>query len=71
MISRLEAKSLMPTSASFDGLILCCDHNDIRDTLTLAILEMDRIQLHIISWPNQKNPCTSQPILSASTLCPP
>ncbi|XP_040996065.1 uncharacterized protein LOC121242239 [Juglans microcarpa x Juglans regia] len=46
VISRLEGKSLMPTGASSDGLVLCCDHNEIRDTLSSAMLEMDRIQLH-------------------------
>ncbi|KAG2666831.1 hypothetical protein I3760_15G084000 [Carya illinoinensis] len=71
VISQLEGKSLMPTSGCSDGLILCCDHNEIRDTLSSAILEMDRIQLHVMSWPNQARLCNIQPILSAATFRPP
>lgn len=70
MISRVEGKSVMPSYASSDGLIHCCDHIEIRDTLTSAIDQMDRIQLHIMTWPNQTRTCNTQPI-GASTLIPP
>ncbi|KAL0017669.1 hypothetical protein SO802_004738 [Lithocarpus litseifolius] len=72
VISRLEGKSVMPSNASCDGLIHCCDHNEIRDTLISAIDQMDTIQLCIIAWPNQTCPFNTniQPI-GASSLCPP
>ncbi|XVF35286.1 hypothetical protein REPUB_Repub18cG0132600 [Reevesia pubescens] len=70
VISRLEGKSLMPSSVSSAGLIHCCDHNEIRDTLTSAIDGMDIIQLHIMAWPNQTRPDTPQAIVAA-TLRPP
>lgn len=70
MISRVEGKSVMPSYASSDGLIHCCDHIEIRDTLTSAIDQMDRIQLHIMTWPNQTRTCNTQSI-GASTLIPP
>ncbi|XP_022754144.1 uncharacterized protein LOC111302549 [Durio zibethinus] len=70
VISRLEGKSLMPTSVSSAGLIYCCDHNEIRVTLISAINRMDIIQLHIMAWPNQTRPDTLKSI-SAATLRPP
>ncbi|KAE8689078.1 Transducin family protein / WD-40 repeat family protein [Hibiscus syriacus] len=53
VISRLEGKSVMPSSVDSDGFIHCCDHNEIKDTLTSAIEGMDIVQLHIMAWPNQ------------------
>ncbi|XVE97741.1 hypothetical protein REPUB_Repub03eG0044700 [Reevesia pubescens] len=70
VISRLEGKSLMPSTVSSSGLIHCCDHNEIRDTLTSAIDGMDIIQLHIMAWPNQTRPDIHQAI-GAATLRPP
>ena len=63
-ISRLEGKSLMPSSVSSAGLIHCCN------TLTSAIDRMDIIQLHIMAWPNQTRPDTLQGI-GVATLRPP
>ncbi|EOY30000.1 Uncharacterized protein TCM_037357 [Theobroma cacao] len=71
VISRLEGKSLMPSSVSSAGLIHCCDHNEIRDTLALAIERMDIVQLHIMAWPNQTRPDTPRAIGAAATLQPP
>ncbi|XP_022728864.1 uncharacterized protein LOC111284478 [Durio zibethinus] len=70
VISRLEGKSLMPSSVSSAGLIDCCDHDEIKDTLTSAIDRMDIIQLHIMAWPNQTRPDTQQAI-PAATFWPP
>lgn len=72
VISRLKGKSVMPSKASCDGLIHCCDHNEIRDTLISAIDQMDTIQLCIMAWPNQTRPFNTnfQPI-GASSLRPP
>ncbi|XVE70856.1 hypothetical protein DITRI_Ditri10aG0104200 [Diplodiscus trichospermus] len=70
VISRLEGKSLMPSCVGSNGLIYCCDHNEIRDTLTSAIDQMEIVQLHIMAWPNQTRPHASKAI-SAATLRPP
>ncbi|XVF48730.1 hypothetical protein PTKIN_Ptkin03bG0213000 [Pterospermum kingtungense] len=70
VISRLEGKSVMPTSVSSAGLIHCCHQNEIRNTLTSAIYQMDIIQLHIMAWPNQTRPDTRKAI-GAATLQPP
>ncbi|KAJ9550469.1 hypothetical protein OSB04_014514 [Centaurea solstitialis] len=51
VISRLEGKSVMPTMVSSDGLLHCCDHGDMRDTLVGAVDQMETICLHIMSWP--------------------
>ncbi|KAM3757882.1 hypothetical protein ACB098_01G000900 [Castanea mollissima] len=69
VISRLEGKSVMPSNASCDGLIHCCDHNEIRDTLiSSAIDQMDTIQLCIMAWPDQTLPFNTniQPIASTA-----
>lgn len=72
VLSRLEGKSLMPSSVSSAGLIHCCDHADIKETLVSAMDQMDTIKLHIMSWPN-KNPTTnaSSRGIGADTLRPP
>lgn len=56
VISRLEGKSVMPSSVCTAGLINCCDHYEIRDTLISAIEQQERIMLHIMAWPNQTRP---------------
>ncbi|XP_062159873.1 uncharacterized protein LOC133867183 [Alnus glutinosa] len=71
VISRLEGKSIMPSNACSDGLIHCCDHNEIRDTLTSAIAQMDIIQLHIMAWPHQTCPTSAAQSMAAAKLRPP
>ncbi|KAL4296691.1 hypothetical protein GQ457_12G021350 [Hibiscus cannabinus] len=66
VISRLEGKSVTPSSVDSDGFIHCCDHNEIQDTLISAIEGMDIIQLHIMAWPNQTRPENSQAVAAAS-----
>ncbi|KAL6129168.1 hypothetical protein ACLB2K_072521 [Fragaria x ananassa] len=60
VMSRLEGKSLMPSHADISGLIHCCDHTEIKDTIVSAIDQMERIQLHVMAWSNQVRP-TSTP----------
>ncbi|KAF9662299.1 hypothetical protein SADUNF_Sadunf18G0038600 [Salix dunnii] len=52
VISRLEGKSLMPSSVCSMGLIHCCDQNEVKDTLISSIEEIDSIQIHLMAWPN-------------------
>ncbi|KAK8544613.1 hypothetical protein V6N13_045696 [Hibiscus sabdariffa] len=66
VISRLEGKSVTPSSVDSDGFIHCCDHNEIQDTLISAIEGMDIIQLHIMAWPNQTRPENSQAVAAVS-----
>ncbi|XP_027180774.1 uncharacterized protein LOC113779403 [Coffea eugenioides] len=70
VISRLEGRSLMPSTVSSDGLIHCGDNAEIKDTLTSAIEELDSIRIHIMSWPNNMIHQAPQP-LDVSTLRPP
>ncbi|KAH7574420.1 hypothetical protein ACOSP7_008528 [Xanthoceras sorbifolium] len=70
LISRLEGKSVMPSSASSDGLLHCCDHNELRGILSSAIDQMDGIQVHIMAWPKQTRPATSRAD-AAAVLQPP
>ncbi|KAJ7966381.1 Plant regulator RWP-RK [Quillaja saponaria] len=70
VISRIEGKSLMPSSVSYDGLINCSDYNEIKDTLTSAIEQRETIQLHIMAWPNQTRSLSSQ-IFGSAALRPP
>ncbi|KAK3041730.1 hypothetical protein RJ639_000654 [Escallonia herrerae] len=70
VISRLEGKSLMPSTVSSAGLIHCCDHADIKETLISAMDQMDSIQLNIMSWPSKAPPNSVQAI-GAATLRPP
>ncbi|CAK7352842.1 unnamed protein product [Dovyalis caffra] len=52
VISRLEGKSLMPSSVCSMGLMHCCDQNEIKDSLIYAMDQMDSIQIHLMAWPN-------------------
>ncbi|XP_044472204.1 uncharacterized protein LOC123200887 [Mangifera indica] len=70
VISRLEGKSIMPASASSDGLLHCCDHNEIRDTLTNAIYRMDGIHVHIMAWPSRTGAEAARTIDAAALLPP-
>ncbi|KAL7591059.1 hypothetical protein Lser_V15G33653 [Lactuca serriola] len=70
VISRLEGKNVMPTMVSSDGLLHCCDHDDIRDTLVGAVDQLESISLHIMSWPTTQNIHTTQPV-GAASLRPP
>lgn len=70
VISRLEGKNVMPTMVSSDGLLHCCNHDDIRDTLVGAVDQLESISLHIMSWPTTQNIHTTQPV-GAAALRPP
>ncbi|CAN4128336.1 unnamed protein product [Withania somnifera] len=70
VISRLEGKSLLPSTVSSEGLIYCCDNDDIKETLSLAIERNESIKLHIMSWPNEITQNTTGPI-GAAALMPP
>lgn len=70
VISRLEGKSLLPSTVSPEGLIYCCDHSDIKETLNLAMERSDSIRLHIMSWPNQTTQNTTRSF-GAAVLMPP
>nr|XP_043629850.1 uncharacterized protein LOC122601147 [Erigeron canadensis] len=70
VISRLEGKSVMPTMVSSDGLLHCCDHGDIRETLVGAIDQLESVRLHIMSWPTAQNVSRTQSV-GAATLRPP
>lgn len=52
---RLEGKSLLPSSVSSLGLLHCCDHTEVKETLATAIDQMDRIQLYIMAWPGLRD----------------
>ncbi|KAF4375757.1 hypothetical protein F8388_014479 [Cannabis sativa] len=70
VLSRLEKKTLIPSHVCAEGLINCCDHNEIRATLVSAIEQMEKIQLHVMAWPNQARP-TTRAFSAAATLRPP
>ncbi|XP_070011044.1 uncharacterized protein [Nicotiana sylvestris] len=70
VISRLEGKSLLPSTVSPEGLIYCCDHSDIKETLNLAMERSDSIRLHIMAWPNQTTQNTTRSF-GAAVLMPP
>ncbi|KAH0969797.1 hypothetical protein GBA52_028393 [Prunus armeniaca] len=38
------------------GLIHCCDHTEIKETLASAIDQMERVQLHLMAWSNHLLP---------------
>lgn len=69
VISRLQGKSLMPSTVDTEGLIHCCDDADIRQTLFTAMENTDNIKLHIMSWPNEMAALPSE--CGAVTLRPP
>lgn len=72
VIARLEGKSLLPSSVLSTGLIHCCDHNDVKETLATAIDQMEGIELYIMAWPGLKG-SHHPPVLAAglATLKPP
>ncbi|KAG9457710.1 hypothetical protein H6P81_002218 [Aristolochia fimbriata] len=59
IISRMEGHSLMPSTVSSTGLIHCCDHADVKQTLASAVERMDGIKLCIMAWPTlrRSGPC--------------
>ncbi|KAH6804720.1 hypothetical protein C2S51_032967 [Perilla frutescens var. frutescens] len=69
VISRLQGKSLMPSTVDSDGLIHCCDNADIRHELFLAMEKADSVQLHLMSWPNET--VATSPVAGAAALRPP
>ncbi|XP_073129490.1 uncharacterized protein [Henckelia pumila] len=66
VISRLQGKSLMPSTVDLEGFIHCCDNAEIKQTLVLAMENAETIQLHLMSWPNR-----TPGELGAATLRPP
>ncbi|KAK7410166.1 hypothetical protein VNO78_00733 [Psophocarpus tetragonolobus] len=70
VISRLQGKSTMPTSACSAGLVHCCDQSEIKNILTSAIDQYETIQLHVMAWPNQTNPSPT-PAVGFAALLPP
>ncbi|XP_024176972.1 uncharacterized protein LOC112182690 [Rosa chinensis] len=71
VMSRLEGKSLMPSHADISGLIHCCDHTEIKNTLVSAIDQMDRIQIHVMAWSNQARPTTPNTTAVGATMLRP
>ncbi|KAF3446091.1 hypothetical protein FNV43_RR11270 [Rhamnella rubrinervis] len=71
VISRLEGKSLMPSNACSAGFIHCCDHSEIRDLLSLAIDQTDRVLIHVMTWSKQTRPNALQPVGAVASLRPP
>ncbi|KAF8401054.1 hypothetical protein HHK36_014357 [Tetracentron sinense] len=71
VISRLDGKSLMPSTASSIGLIHCCDHNEVKDILTSAIDRMDSIHLHVMAWPARKAHPSTPHAFGVASLRPP
>lgn len=61
VISRLEGRSVLPSRVSSAGMIECCDHTEIKDTLHLAIKQMEVIQVHIMVWWTAQSQGTLQP----------
>ncbi|KAG8375726.1 hypothetical protein BUALT_Bualt10G0130400 [Buddleja alternifolia] len=70
VISRLQGKSLMPSTVNSEGLIHCCYNADIKQELFSAMEKTDSIQLHIMSWPNDIV-AAAPPVSCAATLRPP
>ncbi|RWW90206.1 hypothetical protein BHE74_00000644 [Ensete ventricosum] len=54
IISRLQGKGVLPSEASSDGRIVCCDHTSIKERLAAAIEETEEVRLHIMRWPDQR-----------------
>ncbi|KAJ0987527.1 hypothetical protein J5N97_005883 [Dioscorea zingiberensis] len=50
VISRLEGRSLVPSSVSSNGLIHCCDHASIKQRLATAVEAMEDVHLHVMAW---------------------
>ncbi|RDX84610.1 hypothetical protein CR513_34322, partial [Mucuna pruriens] len=70
VISRMQGKSIMPTSACSAGLLHCCDQSEIKDILTSAINQYETIQLHVMAWPNHTHPSPT-PAVAFAALLPP
>ncbi|KAL2545055.1 hypothetical protein Fot_14288 [Forsythia ovata] len=70
VMSRLQGKSLMPSTVDSEGLIHCCDNADIKETLISAMDRMDSIQFYIMSCSNHINTGTPPPT-GAAILRPP
>ncbi|KAJ4830849.1 hypothetical protein Tsubulata_028539 [Turnera subulata] len=68
VVSRLEGKSVMPSSACCVGLIHCCDQNEIKDTLASAIEQGDSVKVHLMAWPSHTH---DDKAIGAATLQPP
>ncbi|KAK9166722.1 hypothetical protein Scep_001913 [Stephania cephalantha] len=54
VLSRLEEKSLVPSTVSSTGLIHWCDNAEVKNFLASAINNMDLIHLHFMTWLNFK-----------------
>lgn len=61
----------MPSKASSAGQIHCCDNADIKETLNSAMEDLDRIKLHIMSWPNKTLSNPPRAVGAAAALRPP
>ncbi|XP_051119601.1 uncharacterized protein LOC127243557 [Andrographis paniculata] len=74
IVSRLQGKSLTPSTVDSEGLIHCCDNNEIKEALFSAMERRDSIQLHVMSWPKKTTAASSAPTSQsgpAATLHPP
>ncbi|KAL5995387.1 hypothetical protein ACLOJK_025446 [Asimina triloba] len=67
VISRLDGKSLIPSTVCSAGLIHCCDHSDVKATLAVSIERMDGIQLHLMRWPTQQQHQAAAPSTTTTT----
>ncbi|XP_034684454.1 uncharacterized protein LOC117913565 [Vitis riparia] len=70
VIARLEGRSLLPSTVSSAGLISCCDHSEIKDTLNSMMDQMESVHLQVMAWPNQTFPQAPQ-ATGAAKLRPP
>ncbi|KAL5193046.1 Pentatricopeptide repeat-containing protein [Glycine soja] len=74
VISRLQCKSIMPTSACSAGLVHCCDQSEMKDILTSAIDQYETIQnqniphhaLHFFNWASNHNHYSHTPLCYAA-----
>ncbi|KAI9118621.1 hypothetical protein K1719_010953 [Acacia pycnantha] len=71
VMSRLHGKSVMPSTVCSEGLIHCCDHSHIKDSLCSALDGNDPIEMHIMAWPHQTRLTPFQPLASQALLPPP
>lgn len=44
----------MPSEASPEGLIQCCDQGSIKERLAAAMSELEEVGLHIMAWPKER-----------------
>lgn len=70
VISRLEEKSLIPSSVTTNGLIQCCDHASIKLRLANAL---EDVHIHVMAWsPTQAFNSFKYPYsMGSSALLPP